>query len=141
MMSRKQADGRSVLVAGTDYTAQRPEPHRPSDPENWDWIRYKNRPDSTVFTHMDGRAETVIDQAQIEVDRIDALNHITTRNAGVTVLPSFAAQRGVDAGHLKTLLSNWILRPLGIYAVWPDKSRRESLTQLFIRFLADQDLC
>lgn len=141
MMSRKLGDGQRVLVAGQGYAKQRPVPKRPKDLEDWDWVRYKNRPDTTVFTNAKGRDESVTGHAQIEVDSIEALFHMVKQDVGATVLPSFLAERGVEDGKLVKLLPDWSLRPLGIYAVWPDKSRRESLTLLFVRYLADQDLC
>lgn len=141
MMSRKLADGQRVLVAGAGYAANRPTPLRPKDLEDWDWIRYKNRADTTTFTNAKGKKESVTGNAQIEVDSIDALYHLTLQDVGATILPSFLADRGEKAGSLVRLLPEWSLRPLGIYAVWPDKSRRESLTLLFVRFLAEQELC
>lgn len=141
MMSRKLADGQRVLVAGTDYAAKRPTPQRPKDLEDWNWIRYKNRADTTSFTSPLGDVESVTGNAQIEVDSIDALYHLALQDTGVTILPSFLAQQGEEAGKLVRLLPDWTLRPLGIYAVWPDKSRRESLTLLFVRYLAEQELC
>ena len=104
-------------------------------------LRYKNRPDTTHFTHSDGTKETVTGRSQIEVDSIDALYHLATQDIGATVLPSFLADQGIAAGHLVRLLHDWRLEPIGIYAVWPDKSRRESLTLLFIRDLAEEGLC
>ena len=80
-------------------------------------------------------------KAQIDADMIEAVYHFATQNVGATILPSFLANRGVEAGKLVRLLPDWSLRPLGIYAVWPDKSRRESLTLLFVRFLAERRLC
>ena len=141
MMSRKLFDGTRVLVAGTDYIRQRKTPKHPSDLEDWDWIRYQQRSDTTTFTSPTGQAVDVTGQAQIEVDSIDAVNHFAVQNMGVTILPSFLADRGIAAGTLVGLLPEWTLRPLGIYAVWPDKSRRESLALLFIRFLAEEGLC
>lgn len=141
MMSRKLGDGQRVLVAGTGYLSQRPTPRRPKDLEDWDWIRYKNRADTTTFTNDKGKTEKVTGNAQIEVDSVDALYHMATLDAGVTILPSFLADRGVATGQLSRLLPDWSLRPLGIYAVWPDKSRRESLTLLFVRYLAEQGVC
>lgn len=141
MMSRKLAEGQRILVAGKGYASQRKTPKRPRDMEDWDWLRYKNRSDTTVFTNTSGRTESVTGNAQIEVDSIDALYHLTTHDVGASVLPSFLAERGIATGQFVRLLPDWSLRPLGIYAVWPDKSRRESLTLLFVRFLADQDLC
>lgn len=141
MMSRKFAEGQRTLVAGKNYASQRPRPDSPAEMEDWEWLRYKNRSDTTHFTHVDGRKESVTGHSQIEVDSIDALYHLTAEDAGATVLPSFLADRGVAAGKLVKLLPEWKLEPIGIYAVWPDKSRRESLTLLFVRYLAAQGLC
>lgn len=141
MMSRKLADGQRILVAGTEYARTRVVPQRPSDMEDWDWIRFRQRPDTTEFTSTTGEIEKVTGNAQIEVDAIDAVYLFATQNMGATVLPSFLAERGMAEGKLTPLLPDWTLKPLGIYAVWPDKSRRESLTLLFIRYLAEQGLC
>ncbi|MGJ8532116.1 MAG: LysR family transcriptional regulator [Alphaproteobacteria bacterium] len=141
MMSRKLASGQRYLVAGTDYARVRKTPKRPSDLEDWDWIRYQQRADATEFTSPKGKTEKVTGNAQIEVDSVDAVYHFATQNMGVTILPSFLAERGIASGALVRLIPDWTLRPLGIYAVWPDKSRRESLTLLFVRYLADQGLC
>ncbi|MDA7425686.1 LysR family transcriptional regulator [Thalassococcus lentus] len=141
MMARKLADGQRVMVAGCGYAANRPVPKRPSDLEDWNWIRYRNRSDVTSFTDRNGNEESVTGHSQIEVDSIDALYHLAIQDAGATILPSFLAERGEAEGKLVRLLPDWSLRPLGIYAVWPDKSRRESLTLLFVRYLAEQDLC
>ncbi|MCJ8237905.1 LysR family transcriptional regulator (plasmid) [Rhizobium sp. SSM4.3] len=140
MMSRKLGDGQRVLVAGAGYAASRAAPQRPGDLEDWDWIRYKNRPDTTTLTSPKGKEESVTGHSQIEVDSIDALYHLAIQDVGVTILPSFLAERGEATGALVRLLPDWTLRPLGIYAVWPDKSRRESLTLLFVRYLAEQDI-
>jgi len=141
MMSCKLGDGQRVLVAGTGYAANHPTPERPQDMEDWNWIRYRNRSDVTTFTSPEGKEESVTGNAQIEVDSIDALYHLVAQDVGATVLPSFLAERGEAEGKLVRLLPDWSLRPLGIYAVWPDKSRRESLTLMFVRFLANQSLC
>lgn len=141
MMSRKLGEGQRVLVAGRTYASQRPVPERPGDMEDWDWLRYKNRPDTTAFTNSAGKTEKVTGNAQIEVDSITALYQLAIQDTGATVLPSFLAARGEAEGRLVRLLPDWKLDPIGIYAVWPDKSRRESLTLHFVRFLAEQGLC
>ncbi|MEM6309399.1 MAG: LysR family transcriptional regulator [Pseudomonadota bacterium] len=141
MMSRKLAVGQRSLVVGPGYASKRETPKTPADLEDWDWVRYRNRSDTTVFTGPDGTEEKVTGQAQIEVDSIDALNELACQDMGVTILPSHLAERGIEDGRLVPLLPEWQLRELGIFAVWPDKSRRESLTLLFVRFLAEKGLC
>lgn len=141
MMSRKLGEGDRALVAGCEYVRGRPKPERPSDLEGWDWVRFKHRADTTVFFSDSGEKEEVTGNAQIEVDCVDAMYNFALHNSGATILPMHLAERGIEAGKLERLLPTWKLRPLGIYAVWPDKSRRENLTLLFVRFLAEQDLC
>lgn len=141
MMTRKLAEGQRVLICGVDYAHQRARPERPSDMEDWDWIRFRQRPDTTELTSPSGQIEEVTGNAQIEVDSIEAAFHFACENVGATVLPSFLAERGIAEGKLVRLLPDWRLSPLGIYAVWPDKSRRENLTLLFVRYLASRGLC
>ncbi len=140
MMSRKLGEGDRALVVGPGYMNGREAPQRPSDLEGWDWIRYKHRADKTTFHSDTGESEDVTGNAQIEVDSVEAMLNFVRHNAGVTILPAHMADQGVASGDLVRLLPNWKPRPLGIYAVWPDKSRRETLTRLFVRFLADRRL-
>ena len=137
MMSRKLGESERMVVAGKDYVASRPTPKRPSDLEDWDWIRFKHRPDVTELISKTGKKVKVTGQAQLQVDNIDALFHFATKNMGATVLPAHLVERGMESGGLVRLLPEWKLRPLGFYAVWPDKSRRENLTLLFVRYLAE----
>ncbi|MEL7151108.1 MAG: LysR family transcriptional regulator [Pseudomonadota bacterium] len=137
MMSRKLGEEGRMLVAGRAYAADRPSPNRPKDLEGWDWIGYEQRQDTIAFTAPDQTVEKVTGVSHLRVDSVDALYTFTTRNLGVTVLPDHLAQRGIDDGQLVQLLPDWSLRPLGFYAVWPDKSRRESVVLLFVRYLAE----
>lgn len=136
MMSRKLGEEGRMVVAGKAYAAERPLPTRPKDLEDWEWIGYDQRQDTLAFTAPNGTVEKVTGAAHLRVDSVDALYTFTTQNLGVTVLPDHLAKRGIDDGVLVPLLPDWSLRPLGFYAVWPDKSRRESLALLFVRFLA-----
>lgn len=137
MMSRKLGEEGRMLVAGTAYAEDRPRPTRPKDLGDWDWIGYDQRQDTIAFTASDGTVEKVTGTSHLRVDSVDALYRFTTQNLGVTVLPNHLAQRGISNGLLTQLLPEWSVPKLGFYAVWPDKSRRESLALLFVRFLAE----
>ena len=141
LMSRKLAEGQRLLVAGAAYAEQKELPEDPDDLASWDWIHYAQRSRIVEFAAPDGRTGKVTVNAQIEIDNIDALNHFVHQNLGVSILPSYLALPGIASGKLVHLLPDWKLRPLGIYAVWPDRWRRESLTLLLVRFLSEQKLC
>ncbi|CUH88876.1 D-malate degradation protein R [Phaeobacter sp. CECT 5382] len=137
MMSRKLGESPRALVVGADYAATRPRPAHPSRMEDWDWIRYRHRSEYTKMVGPDGTEVKILGQTRLEVDSVDALYHFTCQNLGATVLPEHLAARGEAAGELVRLFPDWRLLPLGIFAVWPDTSRRESLTLLFVRFVAE----
>lgn len=135
MMSRKLGEEGRMLVVGKEYAAARPKPIRPRDLEDWDWIGYDQRRDTIEFTR-NAETESVKGNSHLRVDSVDAMYTFAVQNLGVTVVPNHVAQSGLQDGSLIQLLPNWRLKPLGFYAVWPDKSRRESLSLLFVRFLA-----
>lgn len=137
MMSRRLGESARTVVAGAAYAATHPMPAHPSDMETWDWLRYRHRSEYTTLTGPSGETVRVLGQARIEVDSIDALYHLALQNLGATILPEHLAQQGEASGQLVRLFPDWHLKPLGYYAVWPDSSRRENLTMLFVRFLAE----
>ncbi|WGW04304.1 LysR substrate-binding domain-containing protein [Tropicibacter oceani] len=103
MMSRKLGESERILVAGTGYAAVRPRPAHPSQMEDWDWLRYKNRPDHTTLHGPGGETVKVLGQSRLELDSIDALYHFTCQNLGATVLPEHLAARGEAEGKLALL--------------------------------------
>lgn len=141
LMSKKLGESSRALVAGVDYARARAVPKRPSDMEDWDWIRYKHRSDTAEFTSASGKTKLVTGNSQLEVDSVEALYHFAICNVGATVLPEHLAQRGEAESKLIRLLPEWNLRPLGFYAVWSGNSRRESLALLFVRFLEGTQWC
>ena len=138
MMSRKLGAIPRALVAGAEYAGTRPIPTRPADLEGWDWIRYQQRSDTVDLISDKGKTEKVSGQSQIEVDSVNALYHFALQNVGATVLTENLAAQGVASGALLRLLPKWRLPDVDLHAVWPDSSRRENLTLLFVRFLADK---
>lgn len=137
LMARKLGEEDRVLVAGTHYAASQDRPKHPRDLEAWDWIRYEQRAEMLEFTPPRGKAVKLRGASRLQVDSVEALYTFTCQSLGVTALPQHLARRGIEAGDLVQLLPEWKLRPLGFFAVWPDKSRRESLTLLFVRYLAE----
>ncbi|MEM1387607.1 MAG: LysR family transcriptional regulator [Pseudomonadota bacterium] len=126
-----------LLVASPDYVAARGTPSAPADLEAWDWIAFAMRPDHTQLTAADGRDATVTGQSRLSVNSADALYEFATRGLGVTAIPENLATRGFSRGDLVHVLPDWSLKPLGLHAVWPDQTRRENLTRLFVRHLAE----
>lgn len=137
MISRRLGHLYRVLVSGAAYAASRPAPNHPNDLESWDWISYAQRSDAIAFMNSEKEVVRVAGQNQIQVDNIEALQHLIGQNLGIAVVPKFIVEERLASGSLVELIPQWRLKPLGVFAVWPDQARRENLTVLFARFLAE----
>lgn len=136
LMSRSIGVADRLLVASADYVKQQGEPSEPRDLEAWNWVRFSVRPDPTLLTDQNGQEVVVTGRSHISVNTADALYEFAARGLGVTGIPENLACRGIARGDLVNVLPDWKLKPLGLYAVWPDQSRRQNLTTMFVRFLA-----
>lgn len=139
LMTRNIGKAERLLVANADYVARKGTPNRPEDLETWDWIRFAVRPDRTALTSKTGTTQMVTGKSHISVNSADSLYEFAARGLGVTAIPESLASRGFERGDLVHVLPDWTLRPLGLHAIWPDQSRRENLTVLFVRYLADAE--
>lgn len=135
-MTRNIGRADRLLVASAYYVEAHGTPIDPQELEAWTWIRFTARPDQTTLTHQDGREVIVTGHSHVSVNSADALYEFAARGLGVTAIPENLACRGFDRGDLVHVLPDWSLKALGFQAVWPDKSRRENLTSIFVRFLA-----
>lgn len=136
LMTRNIGHADRFLVASPDYCASRPTPQTPSDLESWDWIRFDMRPAQTDLTAANGAVASVTGTSSVTVNSAEALYEFAAHGLGVTAIPEHLACRGFERGDLVHVLPKWTLQPLGLYAVWPNQSRRENLTTVFVRFLA-----
>lgn len=125
-----------LLVASAEYYASMPAPKHPKELEDWNWVRFAIRPDQTELTSTDGTTVSVTGRSHVSVDSADALYQFVAKGLGLTALPENLASRGFKNGDFVHVLPDWTLRRLGLHAIWPDQSRRENLTLLFVRFLA-----
>lgn len=138
MLSRKLGEFRRVLVAGADYIASHPIPKHPNDLTRLNWLSFSYRKDEIEFIKGKEIQRVVFNEYQLRADTIQALSHFAHQNAGIAVLPQDIADSSLQSGELVQLLPEWTISTLGCYVMWPDKSRRENLTLLLARFLADQ---
>lgn len=136
LMSRKIGHVDRFLVASPSYFASMPAPAEPSDLEDWHWIRFVMRTDQTEMTSKTGKVAKVLGKSNLSVNSASALFEFAVRGLGVTAIPENLARRGFERGELVHVLPDWTMKPLGLFAIWPDQSRRENLTTLFVRFIA-----
>jgi DNA-binding transcriptional LysR family regulator len=137
MLARKLYDGRRLLVASKEYVATRTTPTHPTDLSSWDWLRFDIRTNSVEFESSTGEKVSITENTRFSVNSADALACFAKKHMGLAYLPEHIVEADIKKGDLIHVLPEWKLKPLGYYAVWPNKSRRENLTILLVRFLAE----
>ncbi|MEM6407388.1 MAG: LysR family transcriptional regulator [Pseudomonadota bacterium] len=138
-MARKIGALDRLLVASPDYAAQKPPPKEPHDLTDWEWIGFSIRSDRTELTSKSGELVSIRGRSTVTVSAADALYECAVRGLGLAHIPEHLASRGFERGELIPILPEWSLAPLGIYAVWPNQSRRENLTTYFVRYLYHEE--
>ena len=136
-MTRKLGTFERAIFVGKKYLANRPRASHPKDLMEWDWINYRHSKRVFVLKSRSGKTAklSIRDQARLQVDNFDALNAFACMNLGVAVMPIEFAQRGLREKKLVRIFDNWHFSEGEYFAVWPDKSYRESLVAVFVDFL------
>ena len=137
LMARSIGGADRMLVASAAYVERMGAPKEPKDLENWNWNWFSVRPNQTLLTNEAGEEVLLNGRSHISVNSADALYEFAMRDLGIAAIPENLACRGFQRGDLVHILPEWSLKRLGFYAVWPDQSRRENLTTLLVRHLAD----
>ena len=64
-----------------------------------------------------------------------ALKNLSIQDLGIVNLPSFTVAEAIMNGQLETVLDDFTLPPLGIYAIYPSKQFLNAKTQAFLDFM------
>lgn len=136
--ARKLADLEHALVASKGYLFGKPLPKTIDDLSEMDWIGFRQFPINKQLTNTKGEMPRINPEVSIEVDGVVAMCQMAKSGLGLAAVPKVVIQDDLDRGDLIALNPNWPLKPISLYAVWPNNVSEESLTLLFVRFLADR---
>lgn len=137
MMARKLFEGQRLLVASKTYMKTQEPPTHPNDLVSWDWIKFDIRSSSVEFESATGEKVSIAENTRFSVNSADALANFAKQGLGLAYVPEHIVVDDIETGELVNVLPEWKLKSLGYYAVWPNKSRRENLTLLLVRYLAE----
>ncbi|MEM6308487.1 MAG: LysR family transcriptional regulator [Pseudomonadota bacterium] len=126
------------LFVGRDYFARQAVPQHPKDLEDWDWITFRSKKRNFELSkHGNERVKLSIDlQSRLQSSNFDGLHYLAKMNLGVTVMPVDMCRESIRDGSLIRLFDDWSCGAVTHYAVWPENTRKEGLTSVFVDFLA-----
>lgn len=126
------------LVASPSYLASQQAVNSPSDLDHLDWLElapvWNIKP---LF--LKGKKREVVSNrnSRISVNNAHALCQLARTGAGLALIPDFLVEPDIKSGELVTVIDDWNLEPLNVYAVWPANVPKEGLIMLFLKFLSE----
>ncbi|MDO5058556.1 MAG: LysR family transcriptional regulator, partial [Neisseria sp.] len=123
LIARPLAPCHSLLVAAPDYLAEYGEPERPEDLAEHRCLAHShlNRSEWTFYRQGTPTVLT-LDNALTGNDALMLLNAVL-HGAGIAMLPRYLLAEPLAEGRLKTVLPDWDLPEMTVYALYP--SRRQ----------------
>ena len=136
LRSRRLGSFGRKLVCAPSYLRTLPHLSTPDELKNAEFVAMEGLTDQVVL--LKGSEEKVLHtgRGRVLVDNFAALRSALCAGLGIQRLPVSVADPDLKSGALVELLPNWSIPDLGTYGVWPDSSRRSSLTRLLIDHIA-----
>lgn len=135
---RRLGQTRRILCAAPGYFAGRPIPVAPRDLESHECLVlsvYGGR-DRWRFTGPDGRLATVRVAAAMRLNDAEALRIAALGGGGITILPDYIAGQDLADGRLVEVLPSFVLPPVQIYVVLPERRLQSRRVRCFVDHLA-----
>ena len=135
LISKKLGEAKRLLLASPEYLKGREIPKSPADLQNWQFVYLSNVGQQFEFKNSAGKQTAISATSRIVVDDAMALYQLVCADVGLGAFPEFLASKDLADGKVVHILPDWELKSLGLYAVWPPNTPRESLTSRFVNFL------
>jgi len=138
LIARKIAPCRLVLCASPEYLKKHGVPGVPQDLSLHHCLTYANNvnPDTWVLHGPDG-TESVKVNGPVCADNGDILKAAAVSGLGIALLPTFIVGPDLCAGRLQTVLPDYCLPDISIYAIFPSRRYLSAKVRTFIDFLSD----
>jgi DNA-binding transcriptional LysR family regulator len=138
LKARKLYSMQRHLVAAPNYIESRASPATPDDLTQWDWIElapvWRQK---LVFSQPGTTRQLVKPESRVSVNNAYALCQLARGGAGLAIVPEFLTEQDIAAGDLQTVLPDWTIDAIDVFAVWPSNAPRDGLTRHLINFLKD----
>lgn len=138
LVARRLAATTMVACASPAYLAERGEPEAPEDLVAHECLLYAYLATANVwrFTAPDGREVSVAVGGSLRINNGIALAEAAVAGRGILLSPSFYVAPMLRDGRLRRVLARYGVPPLGIHAVYPQRSQVPPKVRAFVDFLA-----
>jgi DNA-binding transcriptional LysR family regulator len=137
-VARKIGSSQSVVAAAPDYLRRRGRPRHPRDLAGHECFGYLLASRSSWPFVIDGEVQSFPVGGRLAANSGDALLDAAIRGLGITLVPTFIAERAVREGKLEILLPGFPAPELGIYALFPGNRYVPHRVRALVDFVAER---
>lgn len=139
-IARRIGSSQLQAVASPAYLAEHGMPRHPSELIHHECLSYTTTAESkqTWSFDVDGVLTAYPIRARIHSNNGEALNDAVERGLGIALQPDFIIERSLQSGKVVTILTEFPLPELGIYAMLPSNRQVPYRVRVLMDFMADQ---
>jgi DNA-binding transcriptional LysR family regulator len=127
---------RRVLVASKTYLSARPIENDPLALEAWEWLALapvQNVP--LHFKNREGEVAKIKPTPHIFTNDAQALHRLAHAGAGLAIVPEFLVASDIENGTMESVLPEWELPSISVFAEWPRNAPKHGLIHLALNAL------
>ena len=136
-VARRIGSGRLLVAAAPDYLARHGRPRQPADLAHHECLGYTAAGSQRWSFTVDGQTEHVPVRSRISANNGEVLAEAAAQGMGIACQPDFILARFLDAGRLETLLEEFPVPELGIYAMLPGNRQIPHRVRVLLDFLVE----
>ncbi len=136
-VARRMGTIRMHTIASPEYLARFGRPRHPSELARHECLGYTSGGTPASWTYrVDGAWVPFAVQARISASNGEALTEAAAQGLGMTIQPDFIVEQALASGQVVTVLEDFPLPELGIYAMLPSNRQVPHRVRVLIDFLA-----
>lgn len=134
LVARRLVDSNWVVCATPDYLQTYGEPEHPDELEKHHCLLYKyegTKPEAWLF-RVGGEDKLMAVKGRYRTNTLDTLKHGVLAGFGLAYLPRALIHEELEVGKLVSVLSPYVGKELGIYAVYPGSRQPDKKLNLLV---------
>lgn len=136
-VARRIGSARLRVAASPDYLARHGRPRQPAELAQHECLGYTAAGSQRWSFTVDGQTAHVPVRSRISANNGEVLAEAAAQGMGIACQPDFILARFLEAGRLQTILDEFPVPELGIYAMLPGNRQIPHRVRVLLDFLVD----
>jgi DNA-binding transcriptional LysR family regulator len=139
LIAKRISQCRYVVCASPDYFKQHGKPETPDDLTRHNCLLFQfwNTPNQWQFLSKDNQFINIKVRGEIVSNNSLALRKIMLSGGGISMAPTFLVGDDIINGRLVPVLTDYHIKPISIYAVYPHRQYLTAKARAFLEFLSE----